>query len=73
MGIIGNNVQPYIYVRIFVRGTVLLIFVVALSKSNKFECGVNHALLFEKLAANERGLAQWRYSVIRQPGAATPD
>jgi hypothetical protein len=28
---------------------------------------------FIKIAANERGLAQWRYSVIRQPGAAAPD
>ena len=28
---------------------------------------------FHVIAANERGLAQWRYSVIRQPGAATPD
>ncbi len=25
-----------------------------------------------KIAANERGLALWRYSVIRQPGAAAP-
>ena len=26
-----------------------------------------------RVAANERGLAQWRYSVIRQPGATAPD
>jgi len=29
-------------------------------------------LCFE-FAPNERGLALWRYSVFRQPGATTPD